>query len=396
VGNPFIRITNLSRESIYIDLSSLKFVELPDGLAEGRRTQLQDGDILISITADIGLIGYVDQRLEKPAYINQHLALVRVDPTKANSKFVSYFWASERSQRLFRGLTDQGAKAGMSLEKLRGLKLVSPEPDEQRAIGAALSDVDALIGSLDKVIAKKRAIKFATMQQLLTGKTRLPGFGGHAATASSTNDSFPSDWKVLPLGTLGMWRGGLTPSMADPKNWVGGEIPWISSSDVRGNEIVSTGACITRRAVENTAVPRLPSGSIVVVMRSGILRRFLPVARITREMAINQDIKALPASPSFDSRFLQQTITFRQNDILASCMKPGTTVESIDTSWFRAFEIGMPDANEQKAIANVLSDMDAEIAALERRHNKARGVKQGMMQQLLTGRNRLIKPETRA
>jgi type I restriction enzyme S subunit len=114
-GYPFIRITNLSRESIYPDLNDLKLVNLPLGVSEGTRTQLQDNDLLISITADIGIIGYVSPLIPKPSYINQHIALVRFDSSKVSSKFISYFLASENPQKLFWASTDTGAKAGMSL-----------------------------------------------------------------------------------------------------------------------------------------------------------------------------------------------------------------------------------------------------------------------------------------
>lgn len=176
VGSPFVRITNVSRDCIYLDLADLRFVHLPLGLSEIERTEIKDGDVLISITADIGIVGYVDSRLSKPAYINQHLALVRLDSTQTDSKFVSYFLASEGPQRLFRGLTDLGAKAGMSLLTIRKLKVAHPRLREQHAISAALSDVDELIDTLDRLIAKKRAIKLAAQRELVSGKTRLPGF----------------------------------------------------------------------------------------------------------------------------------------------------------------------------------------------------------------------------
>src|SRR5258706_11040473 len=82
-GSAFLRISNLSRRGIYVDLSDLKFVQLPPDSSEAARTQLQDGDLLISITADIGIIGFVDSTVPKPAFINQHIALVRLDPRKA-------------------------------------------------------------------------------------------------------------------------------------------------------------------------------------------------------------------------------------------------------------------------------------------------------------------------
>ncbi|MGA8579416.1 MAG: restriction endonuclease subunit S, partial [Bryobacteraceae bacterium] len=194
MGSPFIRITNLSRESIYLDLKDLKLVRLPAGMNEGTRTQLQDGDVLISITADIGIVGYVDSTVPKPAFINQHIALVRFDPAKIDGRFVSRFLACENSQKLFRGSTDQGAKAGMTLGTIRKIRMALPRLNEQRAIAGALSDVDALIGALDKLIAKKRDIKQAAMQQLLTGKQRLPGFN--------------EEWKVKRLGDVAHIKTG--------------------------------------------------------------------------------------------------------------------------------------------------------------------------------------------
>ncbi|UQW66711.1 restriction endonuclease subunit S [Pseudomonas avellanae] len=114
-GEVFLRITNLSRNWLYPQLDDLRFVSLPKGDSEGARTQLKNGDLLISITADIGVVGYVDAKVPKPAYINQHIALVRLDPSTVNSLYTSYFLASANGQALFRALTDSGAKAGMNL-----------------------------------------------------------------------------------------------------------------------------------------------------------------------------------------------------------------------------------------------------------------------------------------
>jgi type I restriction enzyme, S subunit len=187
-GVPFIRITNLSRESIYLDVADLKFVNLPLGDREGRRTQLQLGDLLVSITADIGMIGYFNHLVPQPAYINQHIALVRCDPSVTDTKFLAYFLASANPQRAFRAVTDQGAKAGMNLAGVLRIYAAFPPLPEQRAIATALSDVDALLDGLDRLIAKKRDLKQAAMQQLLAGQTRLPGFDG--------------EWEVVEFGEV--------------------------------------------------------------------------------------------------------------------------------------------------------------------------------------------------
>ena len=194
-GAPFIRISNLTRQSIDLELSDLKTVLLPSqGNAEASRTQLQDEDILISITADIGIIGIVDSRVSKPAYMNQHIALIRFDKTLVCARFVAYSLASERSRQLFVASMDIGAKAGMSLLTVRKIRFVLPPFPEQRAIAEALSDVDGLLAALEALIAKKRAVKQAAMQQLLTGKSRLPGFSG--------------EWELGKLADFGLFRSG--------------------------------------------------------------------------------------------------------------------------------------------------------------------------------------------
>src|SRR5262249_27779006 len=153
------------RESIYLDLADLRLVNLPLEDREGIRTQLQVGDLLVSITADIGIIGYVDSRVPQPAYINQHIALVRVGTSEADTRFLAYFLASEPAQKAFRAATDQGAKAGMNLDGVCRIQAAFPPLPEQKVIAAALSDVDALLVALDRLIAKKRDIKQAAMQQ---------------------------------------------------------------------------------------------------------------------------------------------------------------------------------------------------------------------------------------
>src|SRR5207237_2702024 len=100
-GSPFLRITNLTRTRIYPDLQDLRWVRVRSDDGEALRTQLCNGDVLISITADIGAVGYVTSAIPKPAYINQHIALVRFYPADVDSRFGSYFLASEQPQLLF-------------------------------------------------------------------------------------------------------------------------------------------------------------------------------------------------------------------------------------------------------------------------------------------------------
>ncbi|RKJ92002.1 restriction endonuclease subunit S [Aeromonas veronii] len=173
-GDLFVRITNTKRSSIYLDLSDSKYVKLSSNVAEASRTSIAVGDILISITADIGICTYIDDSVKLPAYINQHLALVRFNTSLICSKFVAYFLASERVQSSFLRASDQGAKAGMNLDSVRKIKIIVPTEKEQTAIATILSDMDNELTALEQKLAKARDVKQGMMQQLLTGRIRLP------------------------------------------------------------------------------------------------------------------------------------------------------------------------------------------------------------------------------
>ncbi len=199
----------------------------------------------------------------------------------------------------------------------------------------------------------------------------------------------PEEWDAKRLDELGKWKGGMTPSMQNPCYWRDGSVPWISSGDVKSVELKSTGSYITSEAVRRGTTTMLPAGSIVLVTRSGILRKHLPVATNVVPMAINQDIKALIPERDINSSFVLQALTECGPRILSTCMKAGTTVESVEFKWLKAFAIPVPPLPEQRAIAEALSDVDALLGALDRLIAKKRDIKQAAMQQLLTGQTRL-------
>ena len=371
-GSPFIRITNLSRTCIYLDLQDLRFVKLPGNDTEAARTQLRDGDVLISITADIGMVGQVTAKLPKPAYVNQHIALVRFDPTRAtNSRFVSYFLASEKPQTLFRALTDSGAKAGMNLTTIQQIRIaLPPTKAEQEAIAGALSDADALIESLEQLLTKKRHLKQGAMQELLTGKKRLPGFRG--------------DWEESTLGAVTeRILGGGTPRR-DVSSYWNGSIPWMTVKDLANHSPIGTIESITRDGLRNSATNLIPRRTLITSTRMALGRAVI----FEVDVCINQDLKALFPCGDIDTQYLYWWFQFKGPRIAE--MGSGSTVMGISLGELRNMLIMKPAREEQAAIAAILSDMDAEISALETKLAKARQLKQGMMHELLTGKIRLV------
>ncbi|WP_245822072.1 restriction endonuclease subunit S [Actinobacillus succinogenes] len=137
-GAKFIRMTNLNRNGINLLLDDLKFVNVKSNSSDGKRTALQANDILMSITAELGKIGFIPENFGE-AYINQHTALIRIDPSKAYAKFIAYVLSSRTMNQTINSLNDAGAKAGLNLPTIRALSLNIPPLSEQIKIAEILS-----------------------------------------------------------------------------------------------------------------------------------------------------------------------------------------------------------------------------------------------------------------
>lgn len=199
----------------------------------------------------------------------------------------------------------------------------------------------------------------------------------------------PNGWKLGDFGSIGKWTGGGTPSKANDSFWMGGTIPWVSPKDMTSGKICDTEDHITPEAIKNSATRLYPSGSVMIVTRSGILRKKLPVAIAESPVTVNQDLKVLPYDKQFSPEYVYNYILCFNSEILNVCAKDGTTVESIDTNSFLNFPVKLPPLPEQKKIAAILSTWDRAIEGTEKLLANSQQQKKALMQQLLTGKKRL-------
>ncbi|MCB0304647.1 MAG: restriction endonuclease subunit S, partial [Calditrichaeota bacterium] len=344
----------------------------------------------ISCSGTVGRVAIVPEGLE--CVMVRSVALIKPKQSILNGLFVQYFLQSTAGQQQIFVKLNQGAQANLFQNHIKELRIPIPSTKaEQQAIAEALSDADALIESLEQLLAKKRLLKQGAMQELLTGKRRLPGFEVKSGYKQTEVGAVPEDWKIIALGELGMWKSGGTPSMQNPFFWEKGTISWVTSGDVKRSLLSESPMKITTYAVKNSSTTLLPINSIIIVTRSGILRKYLPVAKNIRQLAINQDLKALIPNDDHVADYLLHMLVWSGPNILATCLKSGTTVESIEYRWLKSLTVPLPPTKtEQDAIAVILNNMDSEIDTLETKLAKTRQLKQGMMQELLTGRIRLI------
>ncbi|HAO79753.1 MAG TPA: restriction endonuclease subunit S [Verrucomicrobia subdivision 3 bacterium] len=292
----------------------------------------------------------------------------------------------KKRKKIFEGLATQNAQLNINLEKLRPYSLAVPPLAEQRAIAGALSDVDALLGVLDQLIAKKRDLKQAAMQQLLTGQTRLPGFHG--------------EWAVKRLGDLFNFSGGYSASRDQLSNE--GHC-YLHYGDIHGATKTFVDARAEYQDIPKLNIPlkrvssksMLEDGDVVFVDASeddeGTSRHVVVVNK--DNIPFISGLHTIVAKSKTDElahqfrRYCFQMSAIRQQFLFYAV---GTKVSGISKTNIAKLTMPVPKAAEQTAIAEVLTDLDAELAALEQRRAKTRALKQGMMQELLTGRTRLV------
>jgi len=378
-GSLFVRITNLQRDNIHLDLTNSRFVDIDSSNTEARRTLLAPGDLLVSITADIGIIGYIDDAVPTPAYINQHIARVRLDPRLTDSRFVAYYLASWEPQRLFVGATDQGAKAGMNLTTVASLKTLVPPLPEQTRIADALADVDEQIATLERLITKKQAVKQGMMQQLLTGRIRLPGFSG--------------PWAPVRLRDVGYTYGGLTGKTKS--DFATGSATFITFVEVMASARLLGRSLASVNVRPNERQNRVQRGDVLLNGSS----------ETPEEVALSAVVDYDPSPTTYLNSFCfgyrlrdEHSISpaylayfFRSDEgrSLVSILAQGATRYNIAKTKLLETSPILPPVDEQRAIVDVLRTVEGEIDALTNRLAKARDIKTGMMQQLLTGRTRL-------
>jgi len=310
-------------------------------------------NLLVVTRTGVGKIAIAPFRVA----ISQDLTGLECIPEEINTYFLFHWlnFSMYSITKLTQGTSINGVTKDVLIEHL----VPKPGLKEQKAIAEALSDLDSLIESLDKLIHKKKAIKKAAMQQLLTGDTRLPGF--------------TEPWETKRLGDFAEIIMGQSPSSVN-YNTSGYGMPLIQgNADIINRKTV-------KRIYTTEVTKRGKHGDIIMSVRA-------PVGEIsfaTFDTCLGRGVCAIRYKNNFLYYYL---ISIEPK---WSKWSKGSTFDSINSKEIKELPINIPPSiDEQKAIAKVLSDMDDEIEALEKRKEKTEQMKQGMMQQLLTGKIRL-------
>lgn len=259
----------------------------------------------------------------------------------------------------------------------KNVQLPVPPLLEQRAIAGALTDVDALLAKLDALVAKKRDLKQAAMQQLLTGKTRLPGFSG--------------EWVQRSIASFSAFvTKGATPTTYGFK-WVSDGVIFLRSECVAADGLDLTQSMYISEAAHKVLIRGEVRPGDILITITGNVGRIVTVNEKIDVGNINQHIARIrvidtDVSSEFVSHWLSQPVVRHYYSTITT----GQAYPQLSLKQVRETLVPLGAIDEQTAIATILSDMDAELVALEARRDKTRALKQGMMQELLTGRIRLV------
>jgi type I restriction enzyme S subunit len=374
-GTPFINVLEvITKESLTLEDIPGR-VTLPKSVLD--RYRVKYGDVLLNRTSEtqeeVGLTSvYLGS---EPVVFGGFVFRAQPKGNHLHPRYAKYALRAiaVRNQITARG--QGGIRANVGQRDLRSVVVLAPDKDEQLKIADALDAATNLISSLESLIDKKRAIKQGMMQELLTGRTRLP--------------EFSDEWVDSTIGCLAKVFGGATPSTSIPKFW-GGGIPWLTPAEISsaGSGVLMTSKrTITQDGLANSAARMLPAGTVLVTSRASIGNCAVAGVPLTTNQGFASLVPESPAS----TWFLYYWIQLHKSQL--ESMAAGSTFLEISARKVSSLPILVPTAAEQHAIGSAVRDADLELETLERRLGTIRNIKQGMMQELLTGRTRLVPSE---
>ncbi|MCC5955125.1 MAG: restriction endonuclease subunit S [Natronohydrobacter sp.] len=373
---PFVQTGDVRNAHVYLR----DFTQTLNG--EGLKVSrvFPKGTMLFTIAANIGDLAFLSFDAACPD------SLVAIEP-KQDTDAVWLFYQLGAFKADFEAAATQNAQLNINLEKLNPFKIPVPPLHEQQAIAAALSDADGVVAGLERVIAKKRLIKQGAMQDLLTARRRLAGWGD----PTSEHVKVPKGWINVALSMLADFRTGPFGSTFHKSDYKRGGVPLINPSHIVDGEIIPDEAiAVSPDLAHKLSVFALQENDIVIGRR-GEMGRCAVVTNQHVGFLCGTGSMIVRPKENGNSQLLRAYLASRAVIEKIEESSVGTTMINLNQTTLSSLELMVPEEpKEQQAIAAVLSDMDAEIQTLESRLTKARAIKEGMMQNLLTGRVRLV------
>lgn len=385
-GVPYIGATDFSNGDV--DFKGCKFLPL-ERAKKFKKGIARNGDVLFAHNATVGPVCLLESDFDF-VILSTTATYYRCNNDLLKNKYLAKYFCSDFFVSQYKAVMSQSTRNQVPILAQRKFLIVVPSKDEQTAIANVLSDSDALIDALEQLIAKKQAIKSATMQQLLTGRTRLPAFalrpdGTPKGYKPSELGEIPEDWEAQKMGGVAQIQRGASPRPIDSPVWFdrNSSVGWLRISDVTKTVkyLFDTTQSLSEMGVAHSRF--VSSNNLVMSI----------CATVGKPIITKKDLCIHDGFVVFHGLTVNQDYMYYVlKDLEDEWGKQGQTGSqmNLNTDLINGTLIALPrEIEEQTAIATILSDMDNELQALTQKLEKARALKQGMMQQLLTGKIRL-------
>ena len=347
------------------------------GLMKSSAKLLPKGTVCLSSRAPIGYVVIAKNELSTNQGFKSFL------PSKVfKSEYL--YWYLKSIKHILEAKASGTTFLELSAKKAGEVEIPLPPLNEQQRI---VNIIESLFTKLDRA---KELIE-NTLAQFEQNKMAIlhKAFIGELTEKWRKEKGILKDtWKSMALENCGTWSGGGTPSMSCGDYWENGNIPWITSKDMKNIYIEKTQKYITEKGVECSSAKYIDKPAILFVTRSGILRRIFPVCMVKIPFTVNQDLKVLVPSKMVCLEYLYWICIYKSNKILGTCMKSGTTVESISTDKLKKFKITVPTIEEQQEIVNILDNLLAKynkIKNLEQQLEKIELLKKAILAKAFRG-----------
>lgn len=353
-----------------IDFKTDDNVYVSKNLIQQNQLIKKDDVVIVGSTGSkklIGKAGIADTDLPKVSF-GAFLMLLRTNVI--NKKFHSYFF-----QTLYYRNSISSLAGGVNINNIKKEHLenlifpLPPLPEQER-----------IITKLDTLFAQYEAMKKALEHIPLL----LKDFRQQVLTKAVTGELTPFiKYEYIKLNDLGIWKGGGTPSKANSSFWENGTVLWITPKDMKDLFLSNSLDKITNSAVQSSSAILIPKNSILIVTRSGILRRILPISSNSIETTVNQDLKVLIPNDKVNYKFLLYALKGLEKDIRMTCMKNGTTVESIEFSLLKNYKINLPNLQVQQETINRVESLFEKADIIEKRYKALKGKIDSLPQAIL-------------
>lgn len=383
---PYIRVIDMQMG--HIDSRNIMYVP-KDVQPYISQYIISKDDIYISVAGTLGLVGKIPETLDGANLTENANRLTEIE---CDRDYLMYYMMSPIIQNVIANERTVGAQPKLALQRIRDFDIALPTNKfEQTAIATALSDIDSLISALDKKMEKKKAIKQGLMQQLLTGKKRLPGF----SKVNTLKDGIPVDWKVVNLKKKCTLKARIGWQGLTKKEYLkSGKYILVTGTDFDEGGKINWKSCVF---VSQNRYEQDPNIQIkindILITKDGTIGKVAFVYNMPCPTTLNSGIFVVRSknNEELDQRYLSMIFSSFIFDDFLKALVAGSTINHLYQKDFIGFNFPIPPTlAEQTAIATILSDCDKEISSLEAKRDKYKEMKQGMMQQLLTGNIRLI------